>query len=112
MCGIAGAYRVEKHTKLDPARLGATLELISHRGPDDSKCFIVDDNFSAGAVRLSIEALENGTQPLTIGNLTVGFNGEIFNYKQLAKDYGFEGLSFASEVHFLLNAWQKRGFSF
>ena len=109
MCGIAGAYRFGKHIRLDPDRLGAALKLISHRGPDDLRCLVVDDNFSAGAVRLSIEALENGAQPITIGNFTVGFNGEIFNYKELAKNYGFEGLAAASEVHFLLNAWQKKG---
>ncbi len=109
MCGIAGAYRLEKHTKLDPARLGAALKLISHRGPDDLRETIVDDDFSAGAVRLSIEALENGGQPISKGSLSVGFNGEIFNYKELAKKYGFEGLAAASEVHFLLNAWQKKG---
>ena len=109
MCGIAGAYRFGKQFRLDPDRLGAALKLISYRGPDDLRCLVVDDNFSAGAVRLSIEALENGAQPITIGNFTVGFNGEIFNYKELAKNYGFVGLAAASEVHFLLNAWQKKG---
>lgn len=110
MCGIAGAYKIRKQSSFDPDRLGAALRLISYRGPDDLNYREVDKNFAGGAVRLSIEALEHGAQPLTNGSLTVGFNGEIFNYRQLAVRYGLEGLAAASEVHFLMAAWQKLGY--
>jgi len=110
MCGIAGVYRYQKHIGLRAESLNAALKLISHRGPDDTRSVVVDDDFMAGSVRLSIEALEGGAQPITIGNLTVGFNGEIFNYKELARKYELEGLAVSSEVHFLLHAWRKKRF--
>tara|TARA_Y100000022_G_scaffold74814_1_gene64437 strand:- start:2771 stop:4699 length:1929 start_codon:yes stop_codon:yes gene_type:complete len=110
MCGIAGAYRFNKSGSLKSQNIDKALKLIEHRGPDDTKSRIVNNNFCAGSVRLSIEALNSGAQPLTIENLTVGFNGEIFNYKELAKSYRLEGLATSSEVHFLLHAWQKKSF--
>ena len=109
MCGIAGIYSAREDTALSSKRLTAALKLISHRGPDDLKYITSDNVFSGGAVRLSIEALRDGAQPIQIGNLTVGFNGEIFNYKQLAKEYGLGASSTTSEVRFLLDAWSQRG---
>ena len=109
MCGIAGIYSSRENVTNSSKKLNAALGLISHRGPDDLKYIASDNVFSGGAVRLSIEALHYGAQPLRVGNLTVGFNGEIFNYKQLAKEYGLGVVSTTSEVRFLLDAWSQRG---
>ena len=108
MCGVAGIFSTSE-TSISRHKVEAALGLISHRGPDDLNCESPDGMFSGGAVRLSIEAIHNGIQPITVGNITVGFNGEIFNYKQLAEEYGLGSVSATSEVRFLLDAWVKKG---
>lgn len=63
-----------------------------HRGPDDAGSFLYIDgdlHVGLGHRRLSILDLsERGRQPMATsdGNLVIAFNGEIFNYKELAKD--------------------------
>lgn len=61
--------------------------MISHRGPDELRFVAPDNHFCGGTVRLAIEALDLGEQPVTSGDITIGFNSEIFNYKHLTKHY-------------------------
>lgn len=109
MCGIVGLFSGHLNGKEKSSAVGSALEIIRYRGPDDTKTIIADDLFAGGAVRLSIEALSEGHQPITLGNITVGFNGEIFNYKSLAKKYHLGQDAEKSEVNFLVHAWRVVG---
>ncbi len=87
MCGIAGFVSGSPDT--DPASLSVRIVrkmmgAIRHRGPDDSDCY--RDSFAAlGHLRLSIVDLSAGHQPMfnEAGNLSIVFNGEIYNHADL-----------------------------
>ncbi|MBL0044467.1 MAG: asparagine synthase (glutamine-hydrolyzing) [Flavobacteriales bacterium] len=80
MCGIAG---FQGKGTLDDAR--RMIGRIAYRGPDLQDAVMVDDTGLAHA-RLSIIDLSHGAdQPMkdASGELTIVFNGEIYNYKAL-----------------------------
>ena len=109
MCGIAGIYDFTKKIPSKGEKVNRALKLINHRGPDDLHLVKFDDFFCGGAVRLSIEALRYGKQPIRDSRYTIGFNGEIFNYKELALKYNISVGLFNSEIQFLLEAWKLKG---
>ena len=80
MCGILGIINNSLKSEEINKRVRFSLRLIKYRGPDESN-FYVNENYGLGSVRLSIENLENGKQPIfdKSSNLIIGFNGEIFN---------------------------------
>lgn len=111
MCGICGAFSTRSSINPYLGRLKFALEMISHRGPDELRFVAAGNHFCGGTVRLAIEALDFGEQPVTSGDVTIGFNGEIFNYKRLAKLYKLGDEASRSEIQFLLEAWSKKGTS-
>jgi asparagine synthase (glutamine-hydrolysing) len=64
--------------------MGAALQRLEHRGPDEIGCF-VDRDFAAGQTRLAIIDLDGGHQPIRdpAGRRVLVFNGEIYNYRDL-----------------------------
>jgi asparagine synthase (glutamine-hydrolysing) len=81
MCGIAGIIGFNNCTN----NLKDMLVAMNHRGPDDRGIF-VEERVALGHNRLSIIDLSQaGHQPMTSqnGNLTIVFNGEIYNYLEL-----------------------------
>ena len=83
MCGITGF--VGQGDKQDLSRM---LSEMSYRGPDEHGIWCNKSHVYLGHVRLSIVDLEQGKQPLKTsdGSLVVVFNGEIYNFRELAKD--------------------------
>ena len=111
MCGIAGAFGVA-----DEAQLGAMLDCIEHRGPDDEGRFLDRDvPVMMGARRLSIVDLQGGDQPITNedGSVVVVFNGEIYNHRQLRRRLTDAGHEFAtsSDTEVLVHCWEEYGTS-
>ena len=94
MCGIAGIFS-QKQTYKNV--LEKILKDFNHRGPDDLKIF-TDGNYLAGMVRLSINDLQNGSQPFISnnGNIIIFYNGEIYNFKNLKNKLLKKGYSFNS----------------
>ncbi len=92
MCGIAGFVDLQRSR--DKQEAGAVLDrmcgVIRHRGPDDQGV-MVEDGVALGMRRLSIIDLAGGRQPISNedGTVTVDFNGEIYNYRELQR--GLEG---------------------
>ena len=84
MCGIAGEIYADPQARPDPGLVARMCRSISYRGPDDTGSF-VDGPLALGMVRLSIIDLEAGHQPISSedGSVTVVFNGEIYNFKEL-----------------------------
>jgi asparagine synthase (glutamine-hydrolysing) len=91
------------------------LARISYRGPDECTGS-VGEGFAIGAVRLSIVDLQTGTQPAVSadGKVFAGFNGEIFNYRELRASLAAKGHVFFSnsEVEVLLHLYQEHGIDF
>ncbi len=82
MCGFVVTVSNDHNDKL---KIKKSLELISHRGPDDSNILSID-NMNFGFVRLSIQDLRiDAMQPMYSQNkrYLINFNGEIYNYKSL-----------------------------
>ena len=81
MCGIVGTWG-----RLIDAEstIRDMLKNIVHRGPDDEVLLQIDQ-YNAGMCRLSINDLKNGKQPLhnTNKNVSLLYNGEIYNYHDL-----------------------------
>ncbi len=97
MCGIAGAW--EFKGRLDEGALERMGDSMSHRGPDD-KGLYVDPKGNIGLYhrRLSIIDLSaGGHQPMTRGNLTLTYNGEIYNFKEVRKELEALGVTCTSE---------------
>ena len=83
MCGILGSNFA------DSDKINFCLESMEHRGPD-YKSSIIFDNIKLGSVRLAIQDLTNsGKMPMKslCGNYVIVFNGEIYNFKELTKNY-------------------------
>jgi len=83
------------------------LEKSKHRGPDNTKWKIIDDNFF-GFHRLAIHGLtEIGDQPLSKSNTTVICNGEIYNYKELADSFQFGSYMNKSDCEIIIDLIQR-----
>jgi asparagine synthase (glutamine-hydrolysing) len=60
--------------------------LLESRGPDDTR-IIDNDIYHLAFYRLAIMGIENGMQPFIIDDIILLCNGEIYNYKQLEREY-------------------------
>jgi len=80
MCGISG------FSFKDENKLAEMVGALSHRGPDATGTY-VDNHCSLGHNRLSIIDLSaSANQPMTLGDLVIIFNGEIYNYRELRSE--------------------------
>lgn len=114
MCGIAGICNFARNAKENVERM---KERMIHRGPDAGGMYISEDgSVVLGHRRLSvIDLSKNGSQPMTSnsGRYVIAFNGEIYNYRQVAerllaenKVTGFRG---SSDTEVLLEAFEAYG---
>jgi asparagine synthase (glutamine-hydrolysing) len=85
MCRIAGIFNPKE--KQLPARIHAMRDAMQHGGPDDAGLFLHPQlPLALGHRRLSlIDLSANGHQPMHFeeAGLTIVFNGEIYNFKEL-----------------------------
>jgi len=107
MCGICGFNWTDTDLA---ARMMAVQE---HRGPDDSGAF-ADERVSLGHRRLSIiDLTEAGRQPMASadGRLQIVYNGEVYNYVELADDLRRLGHTFRTrtDTEVVLHAYQQWG---
>jgi asparagine synthase (glutamine-hydrolysing) len=109
MCGIFGIISTKSIVGVDVDRLRGKL---THRGPDASDIVRLTNNVTFGHVRLSILDLSDaGVQPMTshCGRYTITFNGEVYNFKCLAKKYGLNNLKSSSDTEVILELFSKIG---
>ena len=103
MCGIAGQLGGAD------ARTPAMIAALTHRGPDGIR---VEEMAGASLAhaRLSIIDLEGGWQPLHAAGSTVIGNGEIYNYVELAAEFGLESkLATGSDFEPFLHLYAQEG---
>ena len=86
MCGIAGFCNLKGDWRANIAKMN---ERMHHRGPDAEGVFASgDERVVLGHKRLSIVDLSvNGAQPMEShsGRYVMAYNGEIYNYKKIAR---------------------------
>lgn len=111
MCGICGFAGLG-----NDALLRAMTASIAHRGPDEDGFFTEADRVSLGMRRLKIIDLATGKQPISNedGTVTVVFNGEIYNFKELQRDLTASGHRFKTktDTEVLVHLYEEHGEDF
>jgi asparagine synthase (glutamine-hydrolysing) len=112
MCGIAGLFHPLVPKPVDPARVRAMADTLTHRGPDGSGVWI-GPGVGLGHRRLSIIDLEGGVQPMVSADarLAVTYNGEIYNFREVRAELEAKGHAFRtdSDTEVILAAWSQWG---
>lgn len=109
MCGFGGYFGTVRDGRALLERMTAA---IAHRGPDEQG-FFTAQSAGLGHARLSIVGLGDGQQPMSdaTGDLTIAFNGEIFNYVELREQLRAKGRRFrtASDTEVILHLYDEMG---
>ena len=112
MCGIAGILSPDRSVPV-PERLQRLSAAIAHRGPDGVGIW---SSPGVGLVHRRLAIIDLSTeanQPMhdRSGSLTIVFNGEIYNYRELRKELEGCGASFktASDTEVILEAYRAWG---
>ncbi len=112
MCGIAGIFHVQTAKPVDEARVRAMLAPMAYRGPDGTGVW-TGPGVGFGHLRLSIIDLGGGAQPMHTaeGDVTVTYNGEIYNYLELRAELEARGHVFRTEsdTEVILHGWRQWG---
>ncbi|MEA2164537.1 MAG: hypothetical protein QOK37_2664 [Thermoanaerobaculia bacterium] len=113
MCGINAvfAYR-DAAPSVDRGEVIATRECMHSRGPDAVGAWFSDDGrVGFGHRRLAIIDLSpGGAQPMHFGPLSIVFNGEIYNYRELRAQLEARGRRFTtqSDTEVLLQLYEEK----
>ncbi|WP_254328316.1 asparagine synthase (glutamine-hydrolyzing) [Paenibacillus sp. MZ03-122A] len=106
MCGILFSnVAINKEVFLN------SLNIMKHRGPTAPLCVYQSENFMLGHNRLSILDLDRRSdQPFFSddGRYVIIFNGEIYNYKELASSYSIQ-MRTNSDTELLLKLYIQYG---
>ena len=115
MCGIAGLWGA---TPLGPIAATASLEAISHRGPDNQGHHAFKSASGKFLTmlfsRLSIIDLDHrADQPMRSGGIWLTLNGEIYNYREVREVLKSRGVRFrtASDTEVLLEGYREFGWA-
>lgn len=107
MCGIAGVVGAER-----PALAGQMIAAIRHRGPDGTGQWAMNGQHIAVA-RLSIVDPAAGCDPVTdeTGRISIAFNGEIYNHRELRADLIRRGHRFATatDTEVVVHLYEEEG---
>jgi len=112
MCGIAGFIGKTPQDMPADILLKRMTRAIIHRGPDEQGMHYAAGGGLAHA-RLSIIDLSSGQQPMCNedGNVWVTFNGEIFNYVEVAEELRLQGHVFRtrSDTETIVHGYEQYG---
>ena len=112
MCGIAGIFETRETRAIDEALLARMNQAQFHRGPDEGGQH-TEPGVGLAHRRLSIIDLSSGHQPLfnEDNSVVVVFNGEIYNFQELAKELIALGHTFRthSDTEVIVHGWEQWG---
>ena len=113
MCGIVGF--VDRSKASSSKALQLMTDTLTHRGPDDSGYQIVENKMyqlGLGHRRLSILDISgHGHQPMVYENLSIVYNGEVYNFQEIKTELEKFGYIFESQsdTEVILKAFHKWG---
>jgi asparagine synthase (glutamine-hydrolysing) len=115
MCGIVGI--VDLYNRVERPVIAALCQAIEHRGPDDHGIYLANSpslSVGFGSQRLSILDLSPaGHMPMQneAGDVTLAYNGEIYNHHELRADLQQRGFRYRShtDTETLLHAYEAFG---
>ena len=107
MCGITSVYSLSMTAQAREAEVSAMNAAQAHRGPDGSHWA------SVGAVTLGhnhlkiMDLSEDSNQPYRFEQLSMVFNGEVYNYLELRRELQQLGYSFetSSDTEVILKSY-------
>jgi asparagine synthase (glutamine-hydrolysing) len=112
VCGIAGIFDSRGRREIDRRLLERMNASLFHRGPDAGGEHL-EPGLGLAHRRLSIIDLSTGQQPLynEDGSVVVVFNGEIYNFQELAKELTACGHTFRthSDTEAIVHGWEQWG---
>lgn len=112
MCGLVGIFDTRGQRAVDQKLLDRMNNSLSHRGPDGGGMH-VGPGIGLGHRRLAIIDLSGGQQPLynEDGAVVVVFNGEIYNFQELADELKAAGHVFRThgDTEVIVHAWEEWG---
>ncbi|MBU0513608.1 MAG: asparagine synthase (glutamine-hydrolyzing) [Proteobacteria bacterium] len=129
MCGLCGVYDLEGRP-VPPEVIGRMNDALAHRGPDDSGEFFINtrtgdrtdssgsqgrgDGYDLGLANRRLAILDlspAGHQPMVMGDLVLVYNGEVYNYVELAEELRALGRTFrgSSDTEVILTAYDQWG---
>lgn len=112
MCGIVGVVSLEPGREIDANRLTRMRDTLAHRGPDGAG-LQVDGPVGLGHRRLAIVDESGGHQPMMTddGQVSVVFNGEIYNHAELRRELIGRGHHYRtrSDTETILHAYREWG---
>ncbi|TDQ29104.1 asparagine synthase B [Zeaxanthinibacter enoshimensis] len=114
MCGIVCAFDIKESSEVLRPQLLEMSKKVRHRGPDWSGIY-ADEKAILAHERLAIVDPASGKQPLLSedGKLVLAANGEIYNHRELRKQ--FEGrykFKTASDCEVILALYKEKGTDF
>ena len=110
MCGIVGSFG-----EWAQDRVSVMADAIAHRGPDARGEYSSGDGARSvrlGHLRLSIiDLTDAANQPMSKDDLTIVYNGEVYNYLELRSQLEGLGVTFKtnSDTEVVLEAWRQWG---
>ena len=106
MCSIFGSNNLNVLNDMS-----SIFSLMRHRGPDNESLIQIGESWILAHQRLSIiDKSELANQPMTINGSHLIFNGEIYNFKELAEEFlADELLGTHSDTEVLLRCLNKVG---
>ncbi|MDO9373196.1 MAG: asparagine synthase (glutamine-hydrolyzing) [Ferruginibacter sp.] len=113
MCGIAGYVSLAQTISEDDLRRGAAV--LNHRGPDADGFFFTEDKRVGLAHRrlaiLDLSASANQPMFSANGRFCIVFNGEVYNFRELAAQLGCGGktLRTTSDTEVILELFAQKG---
>lgn len=111
MCGIAGWIDFSRNIKDECCCIMEEMSRsLAPRGPDE-KGMYRDCHCCLVHRRLTVIDPENGKQPMTQGNYTICYNGELYNTTEIQRELENMGYSFGghSDTEVLLTAYLQWG---
>ncbi|SFV63120.1 Asparagine synthetase [glutamine-hydrolyzing] [hydrothermal vent metagenome] len=98
MCGIVGFVDFKKKSTKEV--LKNMTNVIAHRGPDDAGySFYLNEKESIGLGHRRLSVLDlssDGHQPMSFKNLTIVYNGEVYNFHAIREELIEVGFTFDS----------------
>jgi asparagine synthase (glutamine-hydrolysing) len=113
MCGIVCAFDLKQQSEELRPQLLEMAKRIRHRGPDWSGIYS-DDKAIMAHERLAIVDPSSGKQPLLSEDkkLILAANGEIYNHRELRKQFPSYQFQTESDCEVILALYQEKGVNF
>lgn len=113
MCGIACILGIDNYADALREQAVNMARILRHRGPDWSGVYCSEKAILAHE-RLSIVDVEQGAQPLLnkAEDLVLAVNGEIYNHREIRKEYADYPFKTKSDCEVILALYEKLGTKF